>query len=109
MLNNLERGDIVWIDFVPNKGSQLRPALVISPEKYNSISGLVLVCPINNKSEGYFFEVAIDLLELSKDKFFVLVDQIRSFDIKKQVKKKSGKINKNELDEVWAKITLLTN
>lgn len=107
LIGNLERGDIVWIDFSSTKNSESRPALVISPEKYNSISGMVLVCPIKNKSVDYFFEVEIDLLELSKEKHFVLVDQIRSFDINKQVKKKTGNISPKEMDEVIAKMDIL--
>jgi len=110
MISNLERGDIVWIDFNTKNSygkSGARPALVISPEKYNSISGMVLVCPIKNKSDDYFFEVPINLLEISKEKFFVLVDQIRPFEIEKQIKKKTGKISIGEMDEVLAKISVL--
>ncbi len=109
MINNLERGDIIWIESSKNSFGKTdpRPVLIISPGKYNSITGKVLVCPITNKSEDYFFEVCIDLLEISKEKHFVLVDQIRPFDIAKQVKKKTGQISKKELDEVLAKISVL--
>jgi mRNA interferase MazF len=103
----LERGDIVWIDFRPTKGheqSGLRPAVVLSSGRYNSVSGMVLVCPVTSKHKNYFFEVPVRGLE--KDSF-VLADQIRSFDIKERVLKKAGRISEPELSEVLAKATVL--
>lgn len=44
-----ERGDIVWLSFDPQKGREIqktRPALVISPYKYNLKSNLALFLPI---------------------------------------------------------------
>ena len=54
----LERGDIVWIDFSPTKGHEQsggRPAVVISPLKYNTLYALALVCPLTTKYKKYFF------------------------------------------------------
>ena len=45
----LERGQIVWVNFNPQKGHEQagrRPALIISPSVYNEVSNCVLVCPI---------------------------------------------------------------
>ncbi len=98
----LERGDVVWIDFSPTKGheqSGLRPAVVLSPSKYNIISGLILACPMTSKSKGYFMEVAI---QGPKGKSFVLSDQIRSID-KDRVKKKDGKLKDSEINEILAR------
>ena len=103
----LERGDIVWIDFSPTKGheqSGFRPGVVISPTKYNSFSGLVLVCPMTTKHKNYFLEVVI---EGPKGKSFVLADQIRSIDIKERIKKKDGKIKESEINEILAKVSVL--
>lgn len=103
----LERGDIVWVDFDPIKGheqSGLRPAVVISPAKYNVFSGLVLVCPMTSKRKNYFFEVAI---EGPKGKSFVLADQIRSVDIKERIKKKEGKLKESEINMILAKASVL--
>ena len=33
-----------------------RPALVLSPEAYNSKTGLALLCPVTSKVKGYPFE-----------------------------------------------------
>ena len=37
------RGDIIWLNFTPQAGHEqtgMRPALVLSPEKYNKKTGL---------------------------------------------------------------------
>ena len=102
-----ERGDIVWIDFSPAKGHEqkgLRPAVVISPTRYNSISGLILACPLTTKSKGYLFEVPI---ESPKRRSFVLVDQVRTFDIKERVMKSEGRVSQNEINEILAKVSVL--
>ena len=75
-----ERGDIVWLDFNPVRGheqSGRRPALVVSPYKYNAKSGLALVCPITSQVKGYPFEVEFKTKAVHG---VILADQIRSID-----------------------------
>lgn len=75
------RGDIVWVDFDPQVGREQkkrRPAIVISPQKYNKVAGLFLVCPTTSKAKGYPFEVP--LIGSMKTSGVVLADQIKSFD-----------------------------
>ena len=75
-----DRGDIVWMNFSPQSGHEQagdRPALVLSPNKYNQISGLILLCPITSKQKGYIFELPIDS---GNNRGSILVDQIRSID-----------------------------
>ncbi len=46
------RGDLVWINFNPQSGHEQagkRPALVLSPSRYNSKVGLAILCPVTNK------------------------------------------------------------
>ncbi len=57
-----ERGDVVWLDFQPQAGHEQtgrRPAVVLSPRKYNAMVGLALLCPITTRPKGYPFEVAV--------------------------------------------------
>ena len=57
-----ERGDLVWLQFDPQLGSEQpgrRPALVISPGSYNRTVGLALVCPVTSRVKGYPFEVPL--------------------------------------------------
>ena len=56
-----ERGNIVWLSFSPQLGREQagrRPALVLSPRRYNERVGLALVCPITSRAKGYPFEGA---------------------------------------------------
>ncbi len=72
------RGDVVWIDFFPTEGHEQggrRPSLVLSPEPYNKLIGLVIVCPITQKIKGYSFEVPIST---DKVKGVILSDHIKS-------------------------------
>ena len=75
------RGDVVWLDFNPQKGHEQagrRPAFVLSPATYNSKVGLALFCPIANQSKGYPFEVDVPAeLEVTGT---VLADQIKNLD-----------------------------
>jgi len=76
-----ERGDIVWIEFSPQVGHEQigrRPAVVVSPKKYNAKAGLALFCPITSVSKGYPFEVLLP--KNSKIKGVILADQIKSLD-----------------------------
>jgi mRNA interferase MazF len=76
-----ERGDVVWISLAPQQGqkqTERRPAVVLSPQAYNSRVGLAIVCPITAHIKGYPFEVLIpqDLpIEGA-----ILSDQIESLD-----------------------------
>ena len=76
-----ERGDIVWLDFSPQRGHEQwgrRPALILSPRNYNTKSSLCLCLPITSKVKGYPFEVALPAsLEISG---VVLADQVKSLD-----------------------------
>jgi mRNA interferase MazF len=78
------RGDIVWIDFDPAIGHEQngrRPALVISPEKYNKISGRGIFCPVTSKIKGYIFEVPFEGKNI---KGAILADQVRTMDFSKR-------------------------
>ncbi len=55
-----QRGDVVWIDLNPQAGHEQagrRPAVVLSPQSYNSKVGLGILCPITSQVKGYPFEV----------------------------------------------------
>ncbi|AFZ33708.1 transcriptional modulator of MazE/toxin, MazF [Stanieria cyanosphaera PCC 7437] len=78
-----DRGDIIWLDFNPQIGREQaghRPAIVISPKKFNSLSSLVFVCPISSKIKGFSFEVL--LTEQMQTKGVVLIHHLRSVDWK---------------------------
>ena len=76
-----DRGDLVWLEFTPQAGSEhreRRPALVLSPKSYNGKVGLALVCPLTSKVKRYPFEVEFpDGYAVSG---VVLSDQLKSLD-----------------------------
>jgi mRNA interferase MazF len=76
-----DRGDLVWLEFTPQAGSEQRgrrPALVLSPKSYNGKVGLALFCPITPKIKGYPFEVGLP--NGSAVSGVVLSDQLKSLD-----------------------------
>ena len=101
-----EAGDIVWLHFDPQVGHEQaghRPALVLSPSRYNGKTSLMLCCPITTQVKGYPFEVL-----LAGDRSnAVLADQVKSLDWVVRKASFKGKISANELAEVRAKIYAL--
>ena len=102
-----EKGDIVWLDFEPQKGreiAKIRPAVVLSPSNYNAKSGLALFVPITSSIKNYPFEVTI---EYDSIKGAILCDQIRSMDWKERKVTKIISLENKLLDEVLYKIKLI--
>ena len=75
------RGDIILLEFSTQSGHEQggkRPAIVLSPKKYNEKVGLMLACPITMKQKGYPFEVTLS--QTQKTTGVILADHIRSLD-----------------------------
>jgi mRNA interferase MazF len=81
-----------------------RPALVLSPSRYNSKVGLMLCCPITSKSKGYIFEVGLATEQISG---VVLADQIRSFDWRERGAVKAGEVSADALVAIKMKLKAL--
>ena len=74
-------GDVVWISLNPRAGHEQagrRPAVVLSPQSYNSKVGLAILCPITSQPKGYPFEVLLPS-ELPVAGA-ILSDQVKSLD-----------------------------
>lgn len=102
-----KRGDIVWLDFDPQKGKETqktRPALVISPLQYNQKTGLGLFMPITSQIKGYPFEV---IIEDDKIKGAVLSDQMRSLDWKARNARFVTQIPSSTVADILAKFQTL--
>jgi mRNA interferase MazF len=57
-----EAGDVIWLDFDPQRGREQagrRMALVLSPEPYNRVTRLCVLCPITTQVKGYPFETGV--------------------------------------------------
>jgi len=102
-----KRGDLVWIDFSPQKGHEQagkRPAFVLSPTLYNSKTGLMIALPITSKEKGYPFEVKLDNLPING---VVLCDQIKSLDYKARNIKFIYHCSDDIIEEILAKVRVL--
>lgn len=103
-----DRGDFIWLEFTPQKGKEqakTRPALVISPKKYNKSSSLALVCPIASKYRGWGFEILLPkTLGVNGS---ILVDQLKSLDFNARNAKYIGPCPTNIVSDVIAKIRTL--
>jgi mRNA interferase MazF len=103
-----ERGDLIWLHFTPQSGSEQsgrRPALVMSHKSYNAKVGMLIACPVTTKIKGYPFE-----LPLSQDSSIdgvILSDQIKSLDWKSRKAEFICKTSDNLIANVLAKISML--
>ena len=76
------QGDIIIIDFDPQKGHEQkgrRPALVVSNKTYNTHSKMAMVCPITNTDKSHAFHILLD--NRTETTGVILCDQIRAFDV----------------------------
>jgi len=101
-----DAGDIVWLQFDPQAGHEQaghRPALVLSPARYNAIRGMMICCPMTSQIKGYPFEVVVSANPPSA----VMSDQIKSLDWRTHKASYKGKVTASVLAETRAKITAL--
>ena len=101
-----DRGDIVWLQFDPQAGHEQaghRPALVLSPARYNQARGMMICCSLTSRIKGYPFEVLVS----EEPPSAVLADQIKSLDWRARKATHKGKASAAVLAEVQAKIGAL--
>ncbi len=102
---NVERGDIVLVDFEPVKGSEqggVRPSLIIQNDIYNKYSPTTIVAPITSKvyNKEYPTNVLLSKEEsgLNKDST-ILLNQIKTID-KSRMRKKISKLDSGVMRKV---------
>lgn len=89
-----ERGDLVYVNFNPQSGHEqagTRPAIVLSPEPFNRVTGFAVVCPITRQSKGYPFEV--NLPNGLAIEGVILTDQVKSLDWRARKFNIKGKVS----------------
>ena len=102
-----KRGDIMWVNFDPQMGNEIqkrRPALVLSPQAYNSKTRLALCVPITSNVKGYPFEVQFQQPEI---KGAILCDQLKSLDWQVRQAKFICSLPPAKLASVMARLQLL--
>jgi len=81
-----KRGDIVWTNFDPAAGHEQkgkRPAIILSPSRFNKMVSFALAAPITSRVRGHVFEVALDSPNL-KTKGVILCQQIKMINFEKR-------------------------
>ena len=77
-----DAGDVVWLTLDPTEGHEQRgrrPALVLTPLRYNARTSLAVCCPMTNQIKGYPFEV-VAAGDSAVSGGVILVDQVKSLD-----------------------------
>jgi len=101
-----DAGDIVWLQFSPQAGHEQsghRPAVVISGQHYNGLSGLMLCCPTTTRAKNYPFEVALT----GRPQSVALADQAKSVDWRARCATGKGRVQPGELAAIRAKLRAL--
>jgi mRNA interferase MazF len=105
-----DRGDIVWLNFDPSEGKEIRkkrPALTLSPKAYNAKVGLGIFCPITNHKKDYPFEVNIVSIPAKVVEGVVLADHAKSMDWQQRNVQFIGHVSSEVLEEVIDKLSIL--
>ncbi|WP_421931018.1 endoribonuclease MazF [Phenylobacterium sp.] len=101
-----EAGDVVSLEFDPQAGHEQaghRPALVLSPARYNGMRGMMICCPMTSRIKGYPFEV----VATQDPPSVILADQVKSLDWRARRAKRHGAVAPAVLADVRAKIAAL--
>jgi mRNA interferase MazF len=101
-----EAGDVVWLQFDPRAGHEQaghRPALVLTPRRYNALRGMMVCCPMTSRIRGYVFEVIVSRTPPS----VVLADQLKSLDWRARGARFSSAAPPDVLAEVQGKVKAL--
>lgn len=91
--------DVFLINLDPTVGHEVkkvRPCLVISPNEMNESIQTVIIAPMTTKSHQYPTRIHVNF---SNKEGWIVLDQIRTVDRKRLVKRLS-KIKKKEIEEV---------
>lgn len=105
----MERGDIYLVSLDPSSGHEQqgrRPVLVVTPAKFNKMTGVPVVLPIT--SGGKFARnigFAVSLANAGiKTTGIVRCDQPRALDLRSRAGKRLERVPKAVIDEVLARL-----
>ena len=93
----LTQYEIVLVNLDPTIGSEMqktRPAVIISPNEMNKFLNTVVIAPMTSNSKHYPTRVEV---KHNKTKGWIVLDQIRTID-RKRIIKKLGRITAKEIE-----------
>lgn len=95
----MKRFDVYLVNLDPTVGSEIkktRPCLIISPDEMNQYIRTIIVAPMTTKGTNYPTRIPITF---QSKKGQIVVDQIRTID-KKRLVKKLGTVSAKKQEEV---------
>jgi mRNA interferase MazF len=95
----MEQYSICLVNLDPTIGHEIkktRPCVIISPNEMNQYISTIIIAPMTTKSNAYPTRIP---LTFQGKKGWIVLDQIRTID-KKRVVKKLGKVSPNKITEV---------
>lgn len=98
MIKKVSRFDIVLVKLNPTVGSEIqktRPCIVISPNEMNMLK-TVIVAPMTSQGFEFIFRPKITF---EKKEGLILLDQIRTVD-KQRIVKKIGQVDEETANEI---------
>lgn len=100
----LNRGDIVIVNFYPKKGDEvgkIRPAVIISGNEENNILDTVILLPLSTDllDNMFPYRVRISKRDKLKQNSDILINQIRTLS-KTRIKEKIAKLTSSEYETV---------
>jgi mRNA-degrading endonuclease toxin of MazEF toxin-antitoxin module len=108
----MERGDVYLVSLDPTTGHEQqgkRPVLVISPEKFNRLTGVPVVLPIT--TGGNFARMAGFAVSLTgagtRTTGIIRCDQPRALDVRARGGKKLENVPDHIIDEVLSRVSPL--
>jgi mRNA interferase MazF len=98
-----QKGDFISLTFDPQAGHEQkgrRPALVVSNDRFNRHTGMVIACPITTTDRKFPFHVSVSAgLPVSG---YIMVEQVKSVDFHARRARRIAKAPVALLDEVLA-------
>src|SRR5699024_2686437 len=95
------RGDFIFLDFDPQIGTEQsgrRPAIVLSPERFNRVTGYVTVCPISDTNREWGFHINIP--EGFAVEGVIISDQVKNLDWRTRNAQIKGKASNDLINKV---------
>ncbi len=95
--------DIVLVNLDPTVGAEIkktRPCVIVSPDEMNRNLNTIVIAPMTSKSHAYPTRVRVTH---NKTDGFVVIDQIRTID-KRRIVKRFEKLSNDEIKSIKAVI-----
>lgn len=106
----VKQGDIIKISFDPQKGHEqagYRPALVVSSDYFNSITGFVIVCPITNTDNKFPLHIPLDDRTITTG--VIMCEHLRSLDLNARPYKITENVPNDIMEKVQNYIAAIIN